>query len=81
MSTHLSLPRAARAERTPAVIALHCSGGSGRAWRNPSQAVASSCERRPSAIASAPARPSGGEEDRSDMARRYLSRTLPGAKE
>src|SRR6185436_1390772 len=39
MSTHLSLPRAARAERTPAVIALHCSGGSGRAWRNISPAL------------------------------------------
>jgi len=39
MSTHLSLPQAARAERTPAVIALHCSGGSGRAWRNISPAL------------------------------------------
>ena len=34
MSKVLEFPRSAWAVRSPAVIALHCSGGSGRSWRH-----------------------------------------------
>ena len=52
-------PCSGSGSRSSARSASSSTGSSGRARRNPSQAVASSCARRPSAIASAPARPSG----------------------